>query len=79
MEKSTAQDNQKPPAGRPPKLLERLRDKLRVKRYSIRTEQSYIDWSRRFMLGQSGDILLFRPQVNLGSRLAHAALRRFAA
>lgn len=33
-----------------PKLLDRLRDKLRVKHYSIRTEHSYIDWARRFIL-----------------------------
>lgn len=49
-ENQTVHDAQKPPAGRPPKLLEQLRDKLRIKHYSIRTEQSYIDWSRRYIL-----------------------------
>lgn len=43
MEKQTERE-------RPPKLLDQLRDKLRMKHYSIRTEQSYIDWSRRFIL-----------------------------
>jgi integron integrase len=33
-----------------PKLLDRARRHLRVKHYSIRTEQSYIDWIRRFIL-----------------------------
>ena|SRR5438477_9608137 len=33
---------------RPQKLLDRVRWHLRVKRYSIRTEQAYIDWIRRF-------------------------------
>ena len=34
----------------PPKFLDRVRWHLRVKRYSIRTEQVYIDWIRRFIL-----------------------------
>ena len=33
-----------------PKLLDQVRDKLRVKHYSIRTEQSYTDWIRRYIL-----------------------------
>ena len=33
-----------------PKLLDRVRWHLRVKRYSIRTEQAYLDWIRRFIL-----------------------------
>ncbi len=33
-----------------PKFLDRVRWHLRVKRYSIRTEQAYIDWIRRFIL-----------------------------
>jgi integron integrase len=33
-----------------PKLLDRVRDVMRRKHYSIRTEQSYIDWIRRFIL-----------------------------
>lgn len=32
----------------PRKLLDRVRWHLRVKRYSIRTEQAYVDWIRRF-------------------------------
>src|SRR5947207_11783964 len=33
-----------------PKLLDRVRWHLRVKHYSIRTEQVYVDWIRRFIL-----------------------------
>ncbi len=33
-----------------PKLLDRVRWNLRVKHYSIRTEQAYVDWIRRFIL-----------------------------
>ena len=31
-----------------PKLLDQVRDVIRRKHYSIRTEQTYVDWIRRF-------------------------------
>lgn len=34
----------------PPKLLDQVRGKIRLKHYSIRTEQCYIDWIRRYIL-----------------------------
>jgi len=33
----------------PPKLLDQVRDKLRVKHYAIRTEQSYVDWIKPYI------------------------------
>src|SRR4030067_2078107 len=33
----------------PPKLLKQVRHRLRVKHYSIRTEQAYVDWMKRFI------------------------------
>ncbi|GIX29189.1 MAG: hypothetical protein KatS3mg123_3070 [Burkholderiales bacterium] len=33
-----------------PKLLDRMREALRVRRYSLRTEEAYVDWARRFIL-----------------------------
>ena len=33
----------------PPKLLDQVRNKLRVNHYSIRTEQTYLDWIKRFI------------------------------
>lgn len=33
-----------------PKLLDQVRGKIRVKHYSIRTEQAYTDWIKRFIL-----------------------------
>lgn len=33
----------------PPKLLDRVRAEIRVRHYSIRTEEAYIDWVRRFI------------------------------
>ena len=36
--------------GRPVKLLDQVRAAIRVRHYSIRTEQAYVDWIRRFIL-----------------------------
>jgi hypothetical protein len=36
--------------GTKPKLLQRVRDVTRRKQYSIRTEQLYVDWIKRFIL-----------------------------
>jgi integron integrase len=33
-----------------PRLLDQVRNKIRLKHYSIRTEQAYVDWIRRFVL-----------------------------
>ncbi len=33
-----------------PKLLDRMRDKIRIKHYSIRTERSYLKWAKNYIL-----------------------------
>ena len=38
------------PAGHNPKLLDQVRDIIRRKHFSLRTEHSYCDWIRRFIL-----------------------------
>ncbi|HEX5391830.1 MAG TPA: integron integrase [Rhodocyclaceae bacterium] len=39
-----------PTTGAPtPRLLDQVRDKIRLKHYSIRTEQAYTDWIKRFI------------------------------
>jgi site-specific recombinase XerD len=35
---------------RPKKLLDRVRDAIRLKHYSYRTEDTYVDWIRRYIL-----------------------------
>jgi hypothetical protein len=39
-----------PSAGHKPKLLDQVRDVIRRKHYSIRTEQAYVDWIKRFII-----------------------------
>ena len=38
------------PAPHPPRLLDRVRDAIRTRRYSPRTEEAYCAWIRRFIL-----------------------------
>ena len=43
-----------------PKLLDQVRDTLRIKHYSYRTEQAYVDWIKRLIFfhgqGHSKDL-----------------------
>jgi integron integrase len=38
------------PKAQSPKLLDQVRDRIRVKHYSIRTETQYVQWIKRFIL-----------------------------
>jgi integron integrase len=38
------------PISAEPRLLDRLRDTLRLRHYALRTEESYVQWARRFIL-----------------------------
>jgi integron integrase len=44
-------DGGEPPPGRPPpKLLDRVREAIRVRHYSPRTEEAYVAWVRRYIV-----------------------------
>jgi integron integrase len=64
------------PVGRSPRLLDRLRDCMRVRGFSIRTEQAYVDWARRFIVfhGRRHPRDLGAPEVE--SFLSHLAVER---
>ena len=38
------------PAAKPRRLLDQVRDRIRVKHYSIRTGQTYVDWIKRYIV-----------------------------
>lgn len=42
--------NPNPAPPQPPRLLDRMRAEIRTRHYSLRTEQAYVDWARRFIL-----------------------------
>jgi integron integrase len=60
----------------PPRLLDRLRAEVRVRHYSLRTEQAYVDWARRYIRFHG----LRHPQemgpVELTAFLTHLAVQR---
>ncbi|MDR3682262.1 MAG: integron integrase [Geothrix sp.] len=60
----------------PPKLLDQLRERLRVRHYSLRTEDAYVDWVRRFILfhGKRHPRVLGAPEVQ--AFLSHLAVDR---
>ncbi len=36
--------------GNPPRLLDQVREVIRMRHYRIRTEEAYVQWIRRFIL-----------------------------
>jgi integron integrase len=60
----------------PPRFLDRLRDSLRVRHYSLRTEDAYLDWVRRFILfhGKRHPKDMGAPEVQ--AFLSHLAVDR---
>jgi integron integrase len=59
-----------------PKLLDRVRHACRVRHYSIRTEDAYHDWARRYVLfhGKRHPEAMAEPEVN--AFLTHLAVER---
>ncbi len=59
-----------------PRFLDQLREQLRVRRYSLRTEDAYVDWARRFILfqGKRHPKDLGAPEVQ--AFLSHLAVDR---
>ena len=59
-----------------PKLLDQVRAKIRLKHYSIRTEQAYVDWIRRYILfhGKRHPQEMGKPEVE--QFLSHLAVER---
>ena len=56
-----------------PRLLEQVRERLRVKHYSLRTEQAYVGWIRRFILANGK-----RHPRDMGGGEVEAFLTRLA-
>jgi site-specific recombinase XerD len=69
-----------PPADIPPtsspRLLDRVRRHLRVKHYSIRTEQAYVDWIKRFILFHAKRHPDKMGEPEIGAFLTHLATNR---
>ena len=60
----------------PPKLLDQVRWHLRAKRYSIRTEQAYLDWIRRYILFHGKRHPQEMGEAQISAFLNHLAVNR---
>jgi hypothetical protein len=60
-------------SGKPKKLLEQMRDVLRVKHYSLRTERSYCDWVKRFIRFHNLRLPKQMGAAEIGAFLTHLA------
>jgi integron integrase len=58
----------------PPKLLDRVREACRVRHYSIRTEDAYVDWIRRFILFHNKRHPLEMGTAEINAFLTHLAV-----
>src|SRR5262245_53884182 len=65
-----------PPADppRPPRLLDRVREACRVRHYSIRTEDAYVDWAKRFILFHNKRHPLEMGTAEINAFLTHLAV-----
>lgn len=61
------------PKNRPPRLLDAVRQRLRVRHYSLRTEQAYLGWIRRYILAHGK-----RHPKDMGQREVEAFLSNLA-
>ena len=61
---------------KPKKLLDQVRDVLRTKHYAYRTEQSYVDWIRRFILFHNKRHPQEMREAEVEAFLTHLAVER---
>jgi integron integrase len=61
---------------REPRLLDGVRAQIRLRHYSIRTEEAYVDWIRRFILFHGKRHPLEMGESEIGAFLAHLAVDR---
>ncbi len=60
----------------PPKLLEQLREAIRVRHYSIRTETAYVAWVRRFIIFHNKQHPSDLTSRHLSNFLNHLAIKQ---
>ncbi len=60
----------------PKKLLDRMREILRVKHYSIRTEQTYVNWAKRYILFHNKRHPKDMGAPEIAAFLTHLAVQR---
>ncbi len=62
------------PQPQPPKLLDQMRDLMRRRHYALATEESYVNWSRRFILFHNKRHPREMGEAEIRSFLTHLAV-----
>jgi integron integrase len=63
----------------PPRLLDQLRDRLRLRHYSLRTEQAYVHWVKRYILFHGKRHPAEMGKAEVEAFLTHLAVERHVA
>jgi hypothetical protein len=63
-----------PSPAQPPRLLDRLRAAIRLRHYSLRTEEAYAQWVRRFILFHNKRHPLEMGAAEINQFLTHLAV-----
>lgn len=61
---------------RKPRLLDQVRETIRTKHYSIRTEQSYVQWIRQYILFHKKQHPKDMGEKEINAFLKHLAVNR---
>ncbi|MGV0025169.1 phage integrase N-terminal SAM-like domain-containing protein [Phormidesmis priestleyi] len=61
---------------RPKKLLDQLRDAIRLKHYAYRTEETYVQWARRYILFHNKRHPNEMGRIEIEALLTHLAIDR---
>src|SRR4029450_1617092 len=72
-------DSSMPQEPHPKKLLDQMRDVLRTRHYAIRTENAYVDWTKRFILFHQKRHPTAMGRVEIEAFLTHLAVERHVA
>jgi len=62
-----------------PKLLDQVRFAIRTKHYSYRTEKTYVQWIRRFILFHNKRHPVEMDETEIGQYITHLAVNRYVA
>ena len=64
------------PEGQTPRLLDQVRNVIRCKHYSIRTEQSYLQWIKRYIFFNQKQHPGLLNEVHISAFLTHLAVNK---
>ena len=64
------------PSSGKPRLLDQVRQVLRMRHYSLRTEEAYVQWIRRYILFHDKRHPADMGKVEVTDFLSHLALKR---